>query len=172
MVTKKQAKNKIAKYETVNLRLPIALAAIVAANPEEAVAFLEAELNKPQKAMEAPRPLLYKAADIIAGARQSDYGACLQNFSQIAMLFQGTLATKLIKGAQITPEDVAMLMIQVKIARLAKNPDHKDSILDVAGYAGCYDILQNERDGNYELLGATHDARSRGIGVYAPAEQE
>jgi len=105
--------------------------------------------------------LLSEAAATISGPREQEYGGKLQNFTQIAMLFQGTLATKLQPGAHITPEDVALLMMQVKIARLAKSPDHKDSILDVAGYAGCYDELQLQRDADTALLGATIDPRAR-----------
>lgn len=108
---------------------------------------------------EAPKPMLQQAHDLILGARQGDYGDKLQNFSQIAMLFQGALATKLAPGQSITAEDVALLMMQVKIARLAKNPDHSDSILDVAGYAGCYSILQEERLKHKPLEGATYDPR-------------
>lgn len=113
-----------------------------------------------KKEIAQPKTMLHHAADIIAGARQNDYGDKLQNFSQIAMLWQGTLAAKLSPYVRITPEDVALCMMQVKIARLAKSPDHKDSILDVAGYAGCYDILQNERAAGMELIGATVDPRS------------
>jgi len=105
--------------------------------------------------------LLAAAATTISGAREQEYGSKLQNFTQIAMLFQGTLATKLLPGARITPEDVALLMMQVKIARLAKSPDHKDSILDIAGYSGCYDELQLQRDADVKLLGATVDPRQR-----------
>jgi len=104
--------------------------------------------------------MLHRAEDIITGARQNDYGDKLQNFSQIAMLWQGTLATKLAPGNLISAEDVALCMMQVKIARLAKSPDHKDSILDIAGYAGCYDKLQEERASNAELIGATVDYRA------------
>lgn len=71
--------------------------------------------------------MLHAAQDLIQGDRQQDYGNKLQNFSQIAMLWQGTLAMKLAPGVRITPEDVALCMMQVKIARLAKSPDHKDS---------------------------------------------
>lgn len=104
--------------------------------------------------------LLADAEATIRGPRERDYGNKIQNFSQIAMLFQGVLATKLQPGSAITPEDVALLMIQVKVARLAKSPDHRDSILDVAGYAGCYDDLQVQRAAQSELLGATIDPRS------------
>jgi hypothetical protein len=110
--------------------------------------------------VERRNPSLLERADaIINGDRQRDYGDKLQNFSQIAMLWQGTLATKLAPDVAITPEDVALCMIQVKIARLAKTPDHEDSILDVAGYAGCYSLLQKERSEGKELLGATIDPR-------------
>lgn len=103
--------------------------------------------------------ILQRADNTIHGPRKQEYGNALQNFTQIAMLFQGTLATKLLPNAKITPEDVALLMMQVKIARLAKSPDHKDSILDIAGYAGCLDELQLQRDSGTELLGATVDPR-------------
>lgn len=107
-----------------------------------------------------PKSLLVAADALINGQRQSDYGDKLTNFTQIAMGFQMVLATKLAPGMAITPEDVALLMMQVKIARLAKSPDHRDSIMDVAGYAGCYDKLQEERAEGIELAGALIDPRS------------
>lgn len=106
------------------------------------------------------KPLLQRANELIGGDRQRDYGNKLQNFSQIAMLWQGTLATKLQASAQITAEDVALCMMQVKIARLAKSPDHQDSILDIAGYAGCYEAVQLERATGMPREGAIVDARS------------
>ncbi len=109
---------------------------------------------------EAPKvPMLHRAQELVQGARQSDYGDKLQNFTQIAMLFQGVLAMKLQAQARITPEDVAMLMMQVKLARLAKSPDHFDSIMDVAGYAACFSMLQDERAAGKALPGALVDPR-------------
>lgn len=106
------------------------------------------------------KPMLHQAQELIQGQRQQDYGDKLQNFSQIAMLWQATLGTKLAPTARITPEDVALCMMQVKIARLAKSPDHKDSTMDIAGYAGCYDMLQIERDTCKQLEGAIIDPRN------------
>lgn len=103
--------------------------------------------------------ILEQADKLINGDRQKDYGDKLQNFSQTSMLWQGILAAKLAPGQFITAEDVALCMIQVKLSRLVKSPDHKDSILDVAGYAGCYDILQRERAHGVGLHGATQDYR-------------
>lgn len=104
--------------------------------------------------------ILTQAEELINGQRQQDYGNKLQNFAQIAMLWQGTLAMKIAPGQRITPEDVALCMMQVKIARLAKSPDHVDSIIDVAGYAGCYDKLQEERAEGVELSGVIVDPRN------------
>lgn len=111
---------------------------------------------------QAKKPLLQKANELIGGQRQTDYGNKLQNFSQIAMLWTGAVAHKLQPGQAFSAEDVALLMMQVKIARLAKSPDHYDSILDVAGYAGCYEAIQLERADteNSPLLGATVDSRA------------
>lgn len=107
------------------------------------------------------KPMLQRANELIGGDRQRDYGNKLQNFSQIAMLWQGTLAPKLQAAEKITPEEVALCMMQVKIARLSKSPDHADSILDIAGYAGCYDAVQLERKTGMPLMGATEDPRAK-----------
>jgi hypothetical protein len=107
------------------------------------------------------KPLLQRANETINGPRQQDYGNKLQNFAQTAMLFHGVLAPKLLPGQEISPEDVALLMIQLKISRLSKSPDHNDSILDVAGYAGCYEAIQLDRAAGAPLLGATRDCRKQ-----------
>jgi hypothetical protein len=112
-----------------------------------------------KKPIENPS-MLQQAEATISGPRQADYGDKLANFSQIAMLWQGVLARKLGADSAITPEDVALCMIQVKVARLSHKPDHFDSILDVAGYAGCYSVLQDERLTAPELPGAIKDSRA------------
>lgn len=90
-------------------------------------------------------PMLHRAEKLIRGDRQQDYGDKLENFSQIAELWTATLRRTLRPGAEITAEEVGLCMMQVKIARLSGKPDHRDSILDVAGYAGCYDDILDER---------------------------
>lgn len=42
------------------------------------------------------------------------------------------------KGTALTSADAAMFMIMIKISRLAKTPDHADTILDIAGYTDVY----------------------------------
>lgn len=89
-----------------------------------------------------PDDLFSRARTAIHGQRQSDYGDKLENFSQIAAIWNGILARKL--NVPINPVDVGLLMIGMKAARLSLSPTHYDSLLDVAGYAGCIEKLVSE----------------------------
>lgn len=140
-------------------RKPAATAAKKKAAGSYAKAFVASALNNlPPSPVPAPALSLNQRADItINGPRQHEYGDKLQNFAQTAMIWQGVLAPKLLPGAKILPEDVGLLMMGLKMSRLSKTPDHNDSVLDIAGYAGCIDKLQLERIAEKELLGATVD---------------
>jgi hypothetical protein len=35
----------------------------------------------------------------------------------------------------LTPKDVAAMMVLVKVARFANDPDHRDNLVDMCGYA-------------------------------------
>ena len=76
------------------------------------------------------KAVLQKASELITGDRDKEYGDAFTNFNDIA---QGW---SLILKKQVTREDVALCMAWVKMARLAKNPNHQDSWIDIAGYAG------------------------------------
>ena len=73
---------------------------------------------------------LKEAAAIIA-ARRKAYGDATFLFAQIARRWSLTL------GTEITAAQVALCMIDLKLARLTTDPAHADSIMDVAGYAAC-----------------------------------
>ena len=81
--------------------------------------------------------LAQDALAAVTGPRQQDYGGKLRNFTQIAIGFEMILARKLLPGATITAHDVSLLMLQVKLARLAHMPEHADSLVDTVGYALC-----------------------------------
>ncbi len=89
-----------------------------------------------------PADIFSRARALIHGQRQADYGDKLDNFSQIAAFWNAQLARKL--SAQITPAEVGQMMIGLKLARLSKSPTHYDTLLDVAGYAGCLETLLEE----------------------------
>ena len=68
--------------------------------------------------------------------RQQHYGAPLANFTEISKRWSLTLDTP------VTPAQVALCMIDLKISRLTNNPTHKDSLLDILGYAACLSEIQ------------------------------
>ena len=76
--------------------------------------------------------ILNLAAKAVNGPRQDDYGSPRENFERVARMFN------CYKGAafdKLTAEDVAVLNIIQKLSRLSETPGHKDSWVDVAGYA-------------------------------------
>lgn len=82
---------------------------------------------------------LKEALDLVHGPRQQDYGSPLDNWNRTAKLFSAYL------GIEISPEQAATLMILVKVARLATSPQHKDSLVDIAGYIGVLDLIIREK---------------------------
>ncbi len=61
--------------------------------------------------------------------RRDDYGDPAEQFRAIADRWSITL------GTPVTPVQVALCMIELKLARLAYDPGHVDSLVDVIGYA-------------------------------------
>lgn len=86
-----------------------------------------------------PESVLQEAQRIIHGQRRQDYGGPLDSFERIGKLWAPIL------GVDVTAEQVALCMIGLKIAR-AMQGFHRDSIVDIAGYAGCIELIQAERD--------------------------
>ena len=100
-------------------------------------------------ATETPRAqVLNEAMAIVHKDRNSSYGNPEDNFKQIAALWQSYLDARAnnergaVMSIQITPADVAIMSMLIKIARLAKTPSHHDSAVDIAGYAACLGDIQ------------------------------
>jgi len=72
--------------------------------------------------------LLEHAAGVVDRRRRA-YGEPVDLFEQVAQRWSLTLGTK------VSRAQVALCLIDLKIARLAQDPKHLDSIVDVAGYA-------------------------------------
>lgn len=89
---------------------------------------------------------LEKALDAV-NARPKSYGPPEQNFDRIARRWNVHLENRdlqLVKweggiaiAAHLTATDVAILMADIKLARLEESPGHADSWIDLAGYAAC-----------------------------------
>lgn len=82
-------------------------------------------------------PPHHEAETIVNGARQADYGHPLDDFSKTAQIWSAIL------GIDITPEEVALCMVGVKISREVNKPK-RDNIVDAHGYLMTYAMVQDE----------------------------
>ena len=71
---------------------------------------------------------LKHVANVIA-ERGTQYGDASTNMAAIATRWSATL------GREISPAQVVLCLLDVKLARLAHDPTHEDSAVDVCGYA-------------------------------------
>ncbi len=89
--------------------------------------------------------MLDEAKGIVCGNRDKEYGKPENNFEYIAYMWNAYLNG----SSHIDADDVANMMILLKLARAKANPEHLDSFVDIAGYAACaYEIEANEIDRN------------------------
>lgn len=75
--------------------------------------------------------LLEKAAAVLE-ERGHAYGAADPAFEAIAARWTLTL------GRPVSAAQVVLCMIDLKLVRLAHDPDHEDSLIDVMGYAALF----------------------------------
>lgn len=75
--------------------------------------------------------VLDEARSVISVDRNTTYGEPEDSFGVIANLWSAYLAIS------IRPDEVAILLALLKVGRLAANPTHHDSYVDLAGYAAC-----------------------------------
>lgn len=80
------------------------------------------------------KQVLKQAIDIVCKDRENDYGSPENNFATIAKLWSA-YGTKF--DVVFAAQDVAAMMMLMKIARLAANSDKLDTWVDIAGYAAC-----------------------------------
>ena len=73
-----------------------------------------------------------EAVGLVTGDRQAAYGHPRDNFQETADLWSVVL------GVTVTPEQVALCMVQLKLARELHNPK-RDNIVDAIGYLLAYD---------------------------------
>lgn len=71
---------------------------------------------------------LLAEAGLVSGHRELDYGSAERNLSRIAELWTAAF------GWDVTPRQVALAMVLLKVARDTHRPKH-DNLVDIAGYA-------------------------------------
>ena len=80
--------------------------------------------------------ILKKARDLITGDRNETHGDAFQNHAEIAEFWNIFLDKKLQPMANITAEDVALMMVLMKISRNTQGKKNNlDNFIDMCGYA-------------------------------------
>ena len=74
--------------------------------------------------------LLQHAAGVVDKHR-ADYGEPEDLFANVATRWSQVL------GIRVSPAQVALCLMDLKMARLAHDPKHLDSLVDVLGYGAC-----------------------------------
>lgn len=85
-----------------------------------------------------PETILEEAQRLVHGARQTDYGHPLDDFTKTAAMWSAIL------GTPVTAEQVGLCMIAVKISRQCNLPK-RDNMTDAAGYAATVQMVVEER---------------------------
>ena len=82
---------------------------------------------------------LLDACKAVLNSRGQHYGNVYENHKRIAEIWS------IILGFKVTEEQVLLMMIGLKVARLIQTPNHQDSIIDTAGYAAALSELIEEK---------------------------
>ena len=79
--------------------------------------------------MSTPAEMFLKHVANVIAERSTQYGDAAGNMAAIARRWSANL------GHEITAAQVVLCLLDLKLARLAHNPAHEDSVVDVCGYA-------------------------------------
>jgi hypothetical protein len=82
------------------------------------------------------RPAILAQAVAVLESRAETYGPADTALRAIAARWSLTL------GQPVTPAQVALCMIDLKMVRLTHDPNHRDSLIDVIGYAALMPEVQ------------------------------
>ena len=84
--------------------------------------------------------ILDRAKAIVTGEREKQYGKPEDNFAAVAQMWEVYLSSQCVgEGAdvRIAPEDVAMMMVLLKVGRLMTGDYLADNYVDICGYVAC-----------------------------------
>lgn len=76
---------------------------------------------------------LQAAKEIVTSDRENIYGSPEDNFELVSEFWVSYLSSKSV----FYPQDVANMMILLKVARAATGKFNADNYIDIAGYAAC-----------------------------------
>lgn len=84
--------------------------------------------------------ILDTAKAIVTGEREKQYGKPEDNFAAVAQMWEVYLRGQCVgEGADVSvaPEDVAMMMVLLKVGRLMTGDYLADNYVDICGYVAC-----------------------------------
>lgn len=88
--------------------------------------------------LDTTQNILEEANELVNGARQASYGHPLDDFTRTAKIWSAIL------GCEVSPEQVGLCMVAVKISRQCNRPK-RDNLVDMAGYAATIEMVLNEK---------------------------
>jgi hypothetical protein len=130
----RQSKGARLEYE-IGKTLGYPLYEVLEYNEPEMTVDLLTELNVADEAVRA-----------VFGDRGADYGPPTRDFLCAANIISAYLSRRL--GLEITlgPDDIPPIMMGIKLARLAHKGYHRDSVVDICGYALTWEMVDQDRN--------------------------
>lgn len=87
--------------------------------------------------------ILQEADQITSQDRNDVYGHPADDFDRTAQIATALGFTR--AGQPLAPADVAVFQLAVKLSRLANSPDHRDTLVDLAGYARTIEMVMDRQ---------------------------
>lgn len=106
-------------------------------HPEHAMVEIQTPPDRPKSPADYRRDALKRAEGYVCRDRQNSYGDAEDNFKDIADRWTIYMRTRFGINIDIKNFDVAAMMIDVKLARIASTHTHMDNWDDAIGYAAC-----------------------------------
>lgn len=95
--------------------------------------------QRPSDNLADPYDIASYAASLVSGDRQAQYGHPLDNFARAAKIWE------VILGCEVSPEQVSLCMVGMKIAREAHRTK-PDTVVDGIGYFLTLAMISEERE--------------------------
>jgi hypothetical protein len=86
--------------------------------------------------------ILKDADEITSGSRNKAYGSPLENHTRTSRLWKEYLDAKFGTDIELNADDVCYLNILQKMSRSMHDPNHRDTWLDIAGYARNLEMMR------------------------------
>lgn len=110
------------------------------------------------------KSLLEETREIVYGKRNQDYGHPINNHTRTADAWNWWINGKYDLDIDLTPEDVCMMMVLVKLSR-AMHGENEDDLRDIMGYAENVDIIREYVDNQLKSNSNTMNIQEEPLSV-------